>query len=198
MNNQFLIKTAAKAFVVWLGLSLAGFFQGEHLITSLTPYYKFVIEKVNPDYQARLYIQHGDENKVTLAATALKSMPIAPNNDLPAGKSIESSITVLHALVPIVILLTIHITFPVNAINQRLLLLGLAIPALFFVSALTAPLQLLGNLEIGFVNAAAQFGYAREKSWILEWTLLTEGGGRWLIPLLTGIGCGGLARKVLN
>ena len=74
----------------------------------------------------------------------------------------------------------------------------LAVPALLFVSAVTTPIQLLGNLEIGFINAAMAAGFTREPSWILNWMLLTEGGARWLIPVLVGVACGAMVRRLIR
>lgn len=198
MSNATLIKLAIKALLVWMALSLAGFFWGNTLIEALLPYYEYVAQQANPNYQPTMRIVEGDVDNVSLAGTALKSIPITPQQALPAGRTIESSITVLHALVPLVILLTIIIAWPVESSKQRIILLLLSVPALLFVSALTAPIQLLGQLEIGFLNAAMQYGVVREKSWILNWMLFTEGGGRWLIPLLTGVSCGGIVRRFVK
>jgi hypothetical protein len=200
MNNTMLIKLTLKALLVWMALSLVGFFWGNPLIGTLLPYYEVVVQQVNTNYQPAIHIveKENDADNIVLTATALKSLAITPQQALPAGRTIESSITVLHALVPLVILFTIIIVWPVDNIKQRAALLLLAIPALFFVSALTAPIQLLGQLEIGFVNAAMQYGFTRDHSWALNWMLFTEGGGRWLIPLLTGISCGGCVRWLIK
>ena len=195
LDHNIYLKLAVKGFVVWLVLSLGGYVWGHYAINALTPYYAWVIEQVDGNYQANVFIREETEPKVVLAATALRAVAIVPGKNLAAGKTIESSITVLHALVPLVILLTIIIVFPLSNWNQRLLLLALTVPALLLVSLLTAPLQLLGNLEIGFMNAAAKLGFSKEQPWVLQWMLLTEGGGRWLIPVLAGVGCGGIARK---
>ena len=73
-----------------------------------------------------------------------------------------------------------------------------AIPSFFFISAVTAPIQLLGLLEMGFQNAANQAGFAREEPVALKWMLLTEGGGRWLIPALFGFACGAISEKMIK
>lgn len=196
MNNNLQLKLAIKAFLIWLALSLAGFFWGEHLIKVLTPFYGEVIEQIDSNYQTHVFINNEAEKKVVLAATALRAIPIVADKSLPAGRTIESNGTVLHALVPLVILLTVILVFPLQNFKQRIFLAVLTMPAILFVSALTVPLQLLGNLEVGYMNALAKYGYTKDAPWALEWMLLTEGGGRWLIPVLTGIGCGGVARKL--
>lgn len=197
MADNIYLRLALKAFLFWLAFSLAGFFWGDRLVQALLPFYEWTIEQLNGDYHidTRIDGEPGSKN-VVMAATALRNVAILPDRNLEAGKTIESSITVLHALVPLVILLTTLCVFPLNNLKQRAVLLALGIPALFLVSALTAPPQLLGNLEIGFINAAAKHGFMRERSMVLEWMLMTEGGGRWLIPILVGVLCGAAVRSL--
>ena len=144
MNNSNLLPLAFKALVIWLVLSLAGFFWGQKLVESLIPFYELVVETVSTDYQANIYIEEAHETKVVLAATALKAQPISPKRSVPAGTTLESKITVLHSLVPLVILLTVMLSWPLREGRQWLLLAVAIVPAILFVSALTAPLQLLG------------------------------------------------------
>lgn len=196
MSNNKLAVLAFKGFAIWLALSVAGFFWGEKLITGLIPFYETVTEAASEDYVANISIREAAENKIVLAATATKNQTITANRALPAGSTIESSITVLHALVPIVILFTVILTWPASSLKQRIYLLLLSIPALLFVSATTAPIQLLGQLEIGFQEAAAKANFDRGEPFVLSWMLLTEGGGRWFIAALTGLACCGLVTKV--
>lgn len=198
MNNQQLILLAVKGILVWLALSIAGFFAGDKLVTLLVPFYESVIESTSDGYLANIRIEKVEhkESQIVLAATALKAKPITNTRALPPGSTIESKITVLHALVPMVILFTVIFTWPASSLQERFLLCIVAIPALFLVSALTAPLQLLGQLEIGFQNAAMKAGFIREQPMILKWMLLTEGGGRWLIPALAGVACGAITNKL--
>ena len=200
MNNQQLMILAAKGIFVWLVLSIAGFFAGEKLITLLIPFYETVIESASEGYLANIHIETVEhkENQIVLAATALKAKPITETRALPAGVTIESKITVVHALVPMVILFTIVFTWPAQSVLERFWLCVAAIPALLLVSALTGPLQLLGQLEIGFQNAAMNAGFIREQPLVLKWMLLTEGGGRWLIPALAGVACGGITNKLVR
>lgn len=193
--------SSIKAFAAWLLLSLAGQFWGVGLVSNALPYYETIVERANPDYHAEIRIEY-DENKhdtnIVVAATAVKALPITPGRSLPGGNTIEASVTVKHTLVPLIILLTTLIAFPLKNLRQSLALCVMAIPAVLFVSAVTTPIQLLGNLEIGFINAAVAAGYSREPSWILNWMLLTEGGARWLIPVLVGIACGAIVRRLVR
>jgi len=196
LHGKTLAGLIGKAFVVWLLISLSGFFWGERLITTLFPFYEQVIEAASEDYQADLSLRSGVESRIVLAATPLKAKVITAGRSLPAGHTIESKVTALHALETLVILLTIIFSWPLENTRQLAYLCLLAIPSVLAVSALTVPLQLLGTLEMGFQNAAHAAGYARAEPWVLQWMLLTEGGGRWLIGALVGISCGTLATRL--
>ena len=193
MNNKALGLLAAKGLVIWLALSLAGFFAGDKLINTLLPFYETVTESASNGYVANIKIVEDD---VVFYATALTAQSITPVRSLPAGSTIQSSISVLHALVPIVILFTVILTWPASCLKQRLYLLAISIPALLFISATSVPIQLLGQLEIGFQNAALKAGLNREEPFVLTWMLLTEGGGRWLLPVLTGLASCALVTKL--
>lgn len=193
MNNKAIGLLATKGLVIWLVLSLTGFFAGDKLINTLLPFYESVTESASNGYVANIEIV---EDSVVFYATALTAQVITPSRSLPAGSTIQSNISVLHALVPIVILFTVILTWPAQSIKQRLYLLAISIPALLFISATSVPIQLLGQLEIGFQNAAINAGLSREEPFVLTWMLLTEGGGRWLLPVLTGLASCALVTKL--
>mgnify|MGYP006892411170 FL=1 len=193
MNNKAIGLLAAKGLVIWLALSLIGFFVGDKLINTLLPFYETVTEAASNGYAANIQIEEDD---IKFYATALTAQPITPVRSLPAGSTIQASISVLHALVPIVILFTVILTWPASCLKQRLYFLAISIPALLFISATTVPIQLLGQLEIGFQNAALKAGLSREEPFVLTWMLLTEGGGRWLLPVLTGLASCALMTKL--
>ena len=193
MNNKAIGLLAAKGLVIWLALSLVGLFAGDKLINTLLPFYETVTEAASNGYAANIQIEEDD---IKFYATALTAKPITPDRSLPAGSTIQASISVLHALVPIVILFTVILTWPASCLKQRLYLLAISIPALLFISATSVPIQLLGQLEIGFQNAALKAGLNREEPFVLTWMLLTEGGGRWLLPVLTGLASCALVTKL--
>ena len=196
MNNPVYGYLFLKAILVWLLLSLAGFFWGNGFASMMTPFYEYVTEAASTDYVAAISIEERQENSIVLAATATRAKLITPSRSLPAGTTISSDISVLHTLVPLVIFLTIIISWPMKSLKQLSLIVLLALPSIFCISAITAPIQLLGLLDMGFQNAAQQAGFVREESFALTWMLLTEGGGRWLIPALFGLACGAISESL--
>lgn len=193
------IRILVFGLVTWVAVSLLGFFYGPHLIEFLAPFYEWVIESIDPNYDARIYFADDAKGQasIVLAATALKTLQLVEGMDIvAAGRTLESSVTVLHTLVPLVIFIVTLIIFPMNHWKQRLLCIAFMIPGIFIISALTAPIQLLGQVEIAFINAAAKFGVVRESPWTYDWFIATEGGARWLIGVIVGVVVAVAARAV--
>ena len=198
MNNPALGYLFFRAILIWLVLSLAGFLGGNGFASMMTPFYEFVTEVASTDYVAAISVEERQEDAIVLAATSIRAKQITPSRALPAGTTIASDISVLHTLVPLIIFLTIILCWPIKSWRQCGWIALLAIPSFFCISAITAPIQLLGLLEMGFQNAANQAGFFREESFALKWMLLTEGGGRWLIPALFGLACGAISEKIIK
>ena len=193
------IRILVLALLTWIAVSLVGFFYGPVFLELLAPFYEMVIELVESDFDASVHFRDDAKGQasIVLAATALRTLELAPGMDIvPAGQTLESSVTVLHTLVPLVILIVTLLVFPMNHWTQRLLCIALMLPGILIVSALTTPIQLLGQVEIGFINAAIQFGVERDSPWTYDWFLATEGGARWLIGVLTGITLAALAKTL--
>ena len=196
MNYQNILSIIIKAFLIFFILLIYFFFFRINIITLLTPFYEKISEMSYKNYHIEILIKQEKTDKVVISATPLKNIIISPKQTLPAGTTIEGSISLLHCLVPILILLMVIFALPIHSFRQLIILILLTIPMIFLVSALTAPLQLLAQLEIGFHNAALKAGFHREESWVLTWSLLTEGGGRWLLPALFGLICSSTSLRI--
>lgn len=196
MNAKNISSIIVKAFLIWLILSILGFFLRINIINLLIPFYEKVAEISYQDYHIEISIKKEKTDKVVIRATPLKNIIVSPKQTLSAGTTIEGSISLLHCLVPILILLMIAFSLPIKSFKQTIILILFVIPAIFLISGLTAPLQLLAQLEIGFYNAALKVGYQKEEPWVLTWSLLTEGGGRWLLPALLGLTCNTISQKI--
>ncbi len=197
MNAKTLYIRFFIAFLVWAGLSVLGYFHGIKLIKLFEPYYVAVVETAHPNYEARIdYDDNPTEPYIELYVTAVKPIPYAPGKAVPAGQTIgPTKITTFHTMVPLIIFAVIVLVWPVKSVAEYLLLLAIAIPGLLIVTGVTSPFQMLGLLDTAFISAAAQIGYEYE-SGAFAWMKFTEGGARWLIPVLTAILCGWIANRV--
>lgn len=197
MNTKKLYARFIIAFFIWAALSVVGYFHGIKLIKLLEPYYISVVETAYPDYEARIaYDENPTEPYIELYVTAVKPIPYAPGKAVPAGRTIgPTKITTFHTMVPLIIFAVIVLVWPVKSVKEYLVLLAVAVPGLLIVTGVTSPFQMLGLLDTAFINAAAQMGYLYESK-AFAWMKFTEGGARWLIPVLTAILCGWIANKV--
>ena len=100
MNNPVPGYLFLKVILVWLALSMAGFFWGNGLASTMTPFYEFVTEAASTDYVAAISVEERQEDAIVLAATAIRAKQITPSRALPAGTTISVSYT--------------HLTLPTN------------------------------------------------------------------------------------
>ena len=185
-----------KGLMIWFLLAQAGQQWGAQIIQPLLPLYEDAVETVNDGYRAEISIVKEPKGEVLqLNATTIKPMPVTPDVSLSPGRTIPVTVTLLHQLVPIVILLTILLTWPARHLKHRMYLLLAAVPCIAIIAIVTTPMQLLGTLEISFQNYAASLGYLRDAPTVLTWMVLTEGGARWLIPALIGLAAGALVQR---
>ncbi len=200
IDNKKLIQSILIAFFIWIIVVAAGFVFKDDLTKTIAPYYEWTINKLSPGYihKVRL-VEEKKDKSLWLTSTPLKPAIIVPDIKQPdgsirpgitwpGGKTMPpTKVTPLHTFVPIVIFLTIVLSFPMESLKQRGLLWLLAVPGVLLITALTASIQMLGVLEYGFIEAAAQYNFIRDPSILLEWHKAMEGGGRWLLPILTAL-----------
>lgn len=185
------------AFAVWAVLSALGYVYGLKVVQTLEPYYLSIIEMAHPNYEARMdYDVNETESYLELYVTAVKPIEYAPGKAVAPGTSIgPTKITVFHTMVPLIIFGVIVLVWPVKSLAEYAILLAVSIPGALLVTGITSPFQMLGLLDTAFIGAAAKHGFAYE-SGAYEWMKFTEGGARWLIPILLGMLCGRLANKI--
>lgn len=188
LDNTKLGRSLLFALVVWASLAILGFIYEERVSSTLAPYYEWVTNKITHGYIHKVSVASGEKEHLWLISTPLENIAITPDLFWPAGKTIPpAKVTSLHTLVPIVILLTILFSFPMKTLKQRISLWIMAIPGILIIAALTTPIQMLGLLELGFIEGAAKYNHYREPTLIIKWNLAMEGGGRWLLPILTAL-----------
>ena len=185
MNAKKLYIRFIVAFFIWAALSVLGYFHGIKLIKLFEPYYVAVVETAYPNYEARIqYDDNPTEPYIELYVTAVRAIPYAPGKAVPAGQTIgPTKITTFHTMVPLIIFAVIVLVWPVKSVKEFLVLLAVSVPGLLVVTGVTSPFQMLGLLDTAFISAAAQLGYAYEST-AFDWMRFTEGGARWLIPVL--------------
>ncbi len=175
---------ALKLVVAWLFVSIFFFMCGEWIIHILLPYLSFWTNLVAHNYSAELNINTSQTGKIiAIVATATEdvyrlNIPIAPK-----GTSVTGSGTLMHALVPIVILFTILFSWPTTFKKQvTQIIFGLVIMLLLL--ALTTPILLASHIEEVFHTAAQNYaGKELPMPLMMRWVVFMEIGGVWLLPI---------------
>ncbi|MDG2472147.1 MAG: hypothetical protein P8M71_03420 [Pseudomonadales bacterium] len=199
MNDRLSGYLFFKVILVWLTLSLVGFFWGKNLVSLMTPFYAIVTEAVSTDYVAAISVEESQVDSVVLSATTIRAREISPLiKPIAAGKTLQSSAGVLHTLVPIVIFLTIVLSWPVKSLKQLLWIVLFSVPSFFCISALTTPIQLLGLIEMAFQDYAIQNNLDRDPLWVLHLNFLNEGGFRWFLAASFALACGAISEKMIK
>ena len=189
------LRPAMRLAGAWALLSIAGFVAGAPLFRVALPWLEPICAALLPGFAASLrVVQRTPDTVIVLSLQALDAIRLGAYVVVPPLARLEASTTLLHNLVPPVLLFTTLAALPVRGWRERLLLFALGFPALALVLALTTPIHLAGLVETGFEDAAAALGVARPTPWTLRWMLFLEGGGRWLLPLLAALGCRGLVQ----
>jgi hypothetical protein len=194
MSGRRPLRAAAVRLVAaWCVLSVLGLLAGAPLFRAALPWLEPICAAALPDFASTLrVVEGGPDAVILLSLQALDAVRLGAQVVVQPYERLEASTTLLHNLVPPVLLFTALAALPAGGWRQRLLLFALGVPALALVVALTTPLHLAGLVESSFEAAAATLGVPRPTPFSLRWMLFLEGGGRWLLPILVALGCRGL------
>jgi hypothetical protein len=135
---------------------------------------------------------------IELSTWLLRPVYLNAGQFIPPGTELKSSAHLLHALVPLVIELSILWVWPVQRWSQRCLLLGLGLLTAVLVIMAILPAQLLGKLEISFQDVALTGKNPRPVPWFVDWMVFCEMGGRWLLAIAAAWLCIKLQRGLMR
>jgi len=199
--------------VVWALLCVATIGFGRQALALALPLFDRMIAVLQGDFAASVEIaQDGtaQDGKVPDAkpkdskAWVLRMQPtlVRPaqlNAELamPAGTRLRWFVThVDHTLVPPLLFLMVLLGWPADSRAELRIRLLSALPMLLLILALTAPVQLVGQVQMVQAELAALAGEPRGEPPLVTLMVFMESGGRWLLPLVAGILCIALGRKL--
>ena len=200
MNRRDLIFLILKSFLAWMVLSGLVWYVGEWFIKALFPLLKAIMTVMTPELAPGMKlvkpVQSQWDYTIELSAWVLRPIYLNAGQYIPPGTELKSSAHLLHVLVPLVIEISILLVWPVQYWSQRILLIGLSLPAAVLVVMAVLPAQLLGNLELSFQDVALTGKNSRSIPWFVDWMMFCELGGRWLLGILAACLCILLQRKL--
>lgn len=180
-----------RAALVWATCTALGFFLGPMITEAMLPLYRLAVDALMPYFAAQLRVVEPAEGarQIQMLATVIRPLPLTPEVTVPVGRQVPASITVLHSMVPAVVLMTLALAWPVHSASRLLVRATLALVASLVVLLLVNPAHMVGNLEIGLQGAIEQMGGDRPEPWVIRWMLLMEGGGRWALAIVAATLC---------
>ncbi len=201
MNRRELISLTLKGLLAWLILSGLVWYFGEWLGKGLFPLLKAVTMAMNPDMSPSLNLMKPTaqlDYAIELSALVLRPVYLNAGQFIPPGIELKSSVHLLHALVPLVIEMSLLLVWPVQRRSQRCLLITLGLLTAVLVVMATVPALLLGKLEISFQDVALTGQNPRQVPWFVDWMVFCEMGGRWLLAIAAAWLCIQIQRGVLR
>lgn len=192
MDSRFLRDLALRLLGSWLVLSLLGWFFGRDLIALLLPVINLAVNAVADGYSSVLSItREAGGELIHMEALATRPIPVSPELTINPGARLTAGVHLVHALVPIVLLYSLLLAWPVKTAIDRLWLLGIGVPLALLALLLTVPFQLTTHIDTMLVDYAAEGGQARQLPWSTHWSMFNESGGRWMVPVvLAGLAIG--------
>jgi hypothetical protein len=191
-----------KGLLAWLVLSGLVWHFGEWLGKGLFPLIKAVImtmtSEISPSLKLVKSAQSQFDYSIELSAWALRPVYLNARQYIPPGTELKASAHLLHALVPLVIEMSILLVWPVQRWPQRLLLIALGLLTAVLVVMATLPAQLLSMQEISFQNVALTGKNPRPVPWFVDWMVFCEMGGLWLLAIAAAWLCIQLQRGLLR
>lgn len=202
MSRSELLALIGKGALVWIGLSLLGWYfsqtLGHVLLQVIRPVIVLTSSEISPRLKLIVSDQFPRDYSVEMTAWTLHPIRLNARLGIPRGVELASSAHLLHSLVPVIIQWTILLVWPVQNWRQRSLLIGTGLIATTFVVMATLPFLLLGKLEIAFQTTALQGPNPRPEPWYLDWMVFCEMGGGWLLAITAAWLCIGLQRILLR
>ena len=201
MNRRELISLTLKGLLAWLVLSGLVWYFGEWLGKGLFPLLKAVIMTMSTEMSPSLKLVKPTaqlDYAIELSAWLLRPVYLNAGQFIPPGTELKSSVHLLHALVPLVIEMSMLLVWPVQRRSQRYLLIVLGLLTAILVIMATVPALLLGKLEISFQDIAETGQHPRLVPWFVEWMVFCEMGGRWLLAIAAAWLCIQLQRGLLR
>jgi len=198
-----LLRIATRLVVVWALLCAAAIGFGRPALTLALPLFDRVIAAVQDDFAAGVEMaqdgkaQNGKGWVLRMQPTLVRPVRLNAELAMPAGTRLRWFAThVDHTLVPPLLFLMALLAWPPDRRSELLIRLLVALPMFLLILALTAPIQLVGQVQMVLAELAALAGEPQREPPLVTLMVFMESGGRWLLPLAGAVLCIALGRRL--
>lgn len=184
-------RLALRVLIAWTLVAIGTYLVARPLSQLMLPAVEVMIGLMQPDFFADLKIADVDGDPMIVMKGLVRTpIVLSPTRTLAAGTAFDGGSThVVHAMVPIAILLTVLIAWPIRSAGEFRQRLWRGLLAALPVVALTTPALLVGRVYLLFEETSRSIGGQYGESMLINLFLFMESGGRWLLPLLLGVAC---------
>jgi len=185
------LRLSLRVLLTWAGLAVVLLFGGRVLLTAMLPLFNVFIDLMQPDFVPSLEIvPDADGWVVRLRPLIAKAIAVGPGTIIPPGARLDwFSTSVDHTLVPILLFLTALLSWPTTGTREWGLRVLTGLPALIVVLLLSAPILLIGRVQMWVTELAVRNGAVFQEPALVTFMIFMESGGRWLLPLVAAIAC---------
>jgi hypothetical protein len=195
---QRVLHLSVRLVLVWSVLCALAIGLGRQALVPALPLFDRVIDMVQDDFVATVEIAQ-DQGTWVLRIQPLLVRPVTLSAELamPPGTRLRWFVThVDHTLVPPLLFLMALLTWPATRRRELAARLLLAVPVLLLILTLTAPILLVGQVEMVTADLAVLAGAPRREPPLVTLMVFMESGGGWLLPLAGGVLCIALGRRL--
>jgi hypothetical protein len=191
MINRFIfLWFCLKILFVWGGVSVLIICFGDYLLISLHALFQVVIKLMVAEFLPKISIVDvGGISLLQLEVWVMKAIHITNSVVIPKGVVLTASTHVMHTLLPIGMLFSILLVWPVRSGLERFILLAECVVFSVVILLLTVPVLLLAVLEMPFQEAAQSANSLYQPPWFMDWMVFCEMGGSVLLEVIAGFLC---------
>jgi len=197
-NRRLALRLGARALVVWTIVCVTALAAQRPLTAMLLPFFEAAISLLQQDFAATLRLVEIKGQSV-IQMTPFLLRPVSLTDQLalrPFVPLASFPVSVDHALVPLVLLITGVASWPFASSREAAVRMLMTIAALPLVLALSTPVLLVGRQQMLFVEAALRQGARFHEPGLVTLMIFMESGGRWLLPLGLAIACVVASRRL--
>ncbi|MFN0039708.1 MAG: hypothetical protein ACKVP2_09375 [Burkholderiales bacterium] len=197
-NGRFAVHLAIRTVLAWMTVCLTIYFAQRPLTVLLLPFYETVIRLLQQDFTGSLqWMEYKGQSAIQMTAFLLHAVPLTDQLALRPFVSLPPiTVSVDHALVPLVLLMAGIISWPFSGNREAVMRMTLAIAVTPPILALSTPVLLVGGQQLAFFEAALRRGAALQESGMVTLMVFMESGGRWLLPLTAAVACVLVSRRL--
>jgi hypothetical protein len=190
-EQRFFLLVSLRLAIVWVVLTALVLTAGRQLTQATLPLLDLAVNVMQDDFTATLaVVRQNADWAIQMQPLTVRPIAMTDRVRLRRFLSLQPYWThVDHTLVPVVLLLTGVLAWPLRTLRELGVRLLLGVPALLAVIVLSAPVLLIGQVQLTLMQLATRAGAASHEPWMVTLMIFMESGGRWLLPIAAAVAC---------